>query len=74
MKDSFDCVVTHKGRFQAGLIQVALERLRLFAAKESLARIARIKTPKDRILISLPLDGRSSQFWGGARVNAGKPW
>jgi AraC-like DNA-binding protein len=65
-----DCVVTHKGRFQAGLIQVALERLRLFAAKESLPRIARIKTPKDRILISLPLDGRSSQFWGGARVDA----
>jgi AraC-like DNA-binding protein len=65
-----DFAVTHNGRFQAGLIQVALDRLRLFAAKENLPRIAFIMTPKNRILISLPLTGGSPQLWGGARADA----
>jgi len=45
-----DFAVTHNGRFQAGLIQAALDRLRLCTTKESLLRIAFIKTPKDLFL------------------------
>jgi AraC-like DNA-binding protein len=61
-----DFAVTRHGHFQARLTQVALDRLRLFAVKEALPRIALVGVPEDQALISLPLDGASPLLWNGA--------
>ncbi len=56
--------VTRRGRFRAQLVQVALDRLRLSAVEETLPRIALVRVPRDRVLISFSL-GAASPIWGG---------
>ena len=57
-------LVTGGGEFRARLTQVALHRLRLFAADEQLPRIVPVAVPADMILVSLLMGDRPAPIWG----------
>lgn len=57
--------------FSAALTQVRLDGLRLLAIDENIPRIALVAVPADKALILFLNDGRSSQVWGGVRMQDG---
>lgn len=59
-----DFAITGEGHCRARLTQVTLDGLRVAAIEETLPRIAFVKVPADRVLISLPLDRASRLYWG----------
>jgi hypothetical protein len=68
---NFGLLVTGPGAFRARLTQVALQRIRLWAAEEYLPRIAFVAVPHDMILVSLANRTGSSPIWGGIETRAG---
>ena len=62
--------ITGEGRCHARLTQVTLDGLRVAAIEETLPRIAFVRVPADRILISLPLDRASQLYWGSMNGRA----
>jgi AraC-like DNA-binding protein len=68
---NFGLLVTGPGAFRARLTQVALQRIRLWAAEEYLPRIAFVAVPHDMILVSLTNRTGSSPIWGGIETRAG---
>jgi hypothetical protein len=62
-----DFVVTGDGPFRAVLTQIALDKLRLLAIHESIARIAYMSVPVDQVLLAFPA-AAGSQLWGGIRL------
>jgi hypothetical protein len=65
-----DFAITGEGRCHARLTQVTLGDLRVATIEETLPRIAFVKVPADRILISLPLDRASRLYWGSINARA----
>lgn len=63
-------LVTGKGAFRARLTQIALDRLRLTAGEEELARIAFFAIPAEDVLVCFSLGGTSA-IWGGIEMRAG---
>jgi AraC-like DNA-binding protein len=62
--------ITGKGHCHARLTQVTLDDLRVATIEETLPRIAFVKVPADRVLISLPLDRASRLYWGSINARA----
>lgn len=58
------------GRCHAKLTQVTLDDLHIAMIEETLPRIAFIKVPADRVLISLPLSREVRLFWGSINAQA----
>ena len=71
MIDDVSLLFTGRASFRARVTHVALQNLGLFAVEESLARIACIKVPDDRMLTSFLVSRQASQTWGGLPVNVG---
>ena len=65
-------VITGRGLFRAQLTQIALQRIRLSAGEEQLARITFIGVPADMVLISLPVGNESLPIYGGLRMQVGE--
>ena len=65
-------VVTDRGPFRARLTRIALHRLRLLTAEESLARIASFSIPDNAILVSVPLGDNHLPAWGGTAARSGE--
>jgi AraC-like DNA-binding protein len=64
-------LVTCPGAFRARLTQVALRRIRLWAAEEYLPRIAFVAVPHDMILVSLANRSGPSPIWGRTETRPG---
>ncbi len=58
--------------FSAALTQVRLHGLRLLAIDENLSHIALVSVPAGKALILFLIDGRSSEVWGGVRMQGGE--
>ncbi len=63
-------VVTQRGRFQASLTQVTLHSLRLSAVQEALSRIAFVRVPDDKVLLSFSIDCTVPQIWAGMSTHS----
>ncbi len=69
---SIGLLVTGRDRFRAKLTQLSLDRLRLTAGDERLARIALVTVPAQRVLVALALDGGTLPIWGGIEARLGE--
>ncbi len=67
-----ELLVTGQGRFRAQLVGIALPRLRLLQAKESLARIAIVSVAPGSFLVIFPTEPKHPQTYGGTRLHAGE--
>lgn len=65
-------VATGHGPFRTRLTRVALHRLRMLSAEETLARIAFFSVRADAILVSVPLRDHLPPIWGGTATRAGE--
>jgi AraC-like DNA-binding protein len=65
-------VVTGRGTSRARLTRIALHRLRLLTAEESLARIASFSIPDNAILVSVPLGDNHLPAWDGTAARSGE--
>jgi hypothetical protein len=65
-------VVLDNRSFGARLNRIALHRLRLLSAEESLARIAFFSVQNDSILISVPYDQDVPPIWAGTATRGGE--
>ncbi len=63
-------VVLDSGSFSARLNRIALHRLRLLSAEESLARIAFFSVQSNSIVISVPYDRDVTPIWAGTATCA----
>jgi AraC-like DNA-binding protein len=65
-------LVIGRGPFRARMTQIGLDRLRLAAVEEALARIAFVAVPAGTVLVSVPTDRGPSPIWGGVEIRAGE--
>jgi AraC-like DNA-binding protein len=65
-------VVTGRGEFRAQLTRVTLNRMRLSAAEEHLARIAVIAVPPHMVRISFPISNGTVRVNGGVQLQQGE--
>jgi AraC-like DNA-binding protein len=65
-------LITRGGSFRARLTQITLDRLRLAAVEEELARIAFIVVPADTAFVVLPISQGPIAVWGGFEMRAGE--
>jgi AraC-like DNA-binding protein len=65
-------VASGHGLFRARLTRVALHRLRLLSADETLERIAFFSVPDDAIFVSVPVGDHLPPIWGGTASHAGE--
>src|SRR5690348_675074 len=63
-------LITRGGPFRARLTQITLNRLRLAAVEEELARIAFIVVPADTAFVVLPIGNGPIAVWGGFDMRA----
>jgi AraC-like DNA-binding protein len=64
--------ITGRGQFQARLVRVALDRLRLSTVEEQLPRIVFIAVPADMVMISFPIGSGTPPIYGGIKMRAGE--
>lgn len=62
--------VTQRGRFEAFLTQVSLQSVSLAAVRETLPRIAFVRVPEDRVLLSFSFNCAVPQIWGGRPLHS----
>jgi AraC-like DNA-binding protein len=60
------------GSFRTRLTRIALHRLHLLTAEESLARIAFFSIPNDAILVSFSIGDGLPPLWGGTALRSGE--
>ncbi len=62
-------IATQCGEFRAFLTQISLHSLRLSAIKETLPRIAFVRVPDDRVMLSFSIDSPTPQTWAGMALD-----
>jgi AraC-like DNA-binding protein len=65
-------LVIGRGPFRARMTQIGLDRLRLAAVEEALARIAFVAVPAGTVLVSFRVDGGPSPLLGGMELRRGE--